>query len=456
MADPFARPLQGHVHPSSVLSPRKAFARLATLVRPMVRYEPHDPWELDTSRLPRLLAAHRRKLRAFAESWLAPRALDIDVAPHAPPGKLHPASREVLRAAGRAGHLSDLLPRPLGSLDPRLLRFPLAFPQALKAEEFARVDGGLMLLLCATGLGVAPALLAGNLGALRRTVIPAFRACERGEPHLFAFAITEPAAGSDAEESHGASLLRPGVVAKACQGGFRLTGRKCYISGGDIAKHVVVFAALEGEGMDSWTAFLVPAGAEGFRVPRTELKMGMRASGAAEIELDGVFVPERDVLGGLRAGWALNRAVLNVSRIPVAAMGVGFALAALEEATAFACRFRLGGKPLVDYQDVQLTLAQMMAETNAARALVWQAAASPQARQGEAAAAKFHTTDTARRVCELAMDLLGNHAVLHEGRVEKVFRDARLTQIFEGTNQINRLAVIEEEQERLLGLLAGR
>jgi alkylation response protein AidB-like acyl-CoA dehydrogenase len=184
--------------------------------------------------------------------------------------------------------------------------------------------------------------------------------------------------------------------------------------------------------------------------------MGMRASGAAEIELDGVFVPERDVLGGLRAGWALNRAVLNVSRIPVAAMGVGFARAALEEATAFACRFRLGGKPLVDYQDVQLTLAQMMAETNAARALVWQAAASPQARQGEAAAAKFHTTDTARRVCELAMDLLGNHAVLHEGRVEKVFRDARLTQIFEGTNQINRLAVIEEEQERLLGLLAGR
>jgi alkylation response protein AidB-like acyl-CoA dehydrogenase len=323
-------------------------------------------------------------------------------------------------------------------------------PQALKAEELAVVDGGLMLLVCAHDLGVAPLILSGQMGTIRRHVLPAFRASERGEPHLFAYAITEPAGGSDVEEGHGAALRRPGVVAKRLPGGYRIRGRKCFISGGDIAKAVVVFAALEGEGMESWTAFLVHRGAAGFHVARTELKMGMRASGAAELELDDVFVPDDSVIGGLRNGWALNRATLNMSRIPVAAMGVGLARAAMEEATTFACRFSLAGKPLVAYQEVQLALAQMIAETAAARSMVWQIASRRQARQAEACAAKFYCTDTARRVCEMAMDLLSNHAPLHRNRIEKALRDARLTQIFEGTNQINRLGVIEDDQERLL------
>jgi alkylation response protein AidB-like acyl-CoA dehydrogenase len=131
-------------------------------------------------------------------------------------------------------------------------------------------------------------------------------------------------------------------------------------------------------------------------------------------------------------------------------MAVGLARAALDEATDFSCRFSLGGKPLVSYQEVQLTLAEMIAETSAARAMVWQLASRWHARQGDASAAKFHCTDVAQRVCETALDLMSNHAPLHENRVEKALRDVRLTRIFEGTNQINRLAVIEDEQERLL------
>jgi alkylation response protein AidB-like acyl-CoA dehydrogenase len=298
-------------------------------------------------------------------------------------------------------------------------------------------------------------LLSGEVGSIRKHLLPAFRACARGEPHLFAFAITEPDGGSDVEEGRGASLHRPGVVARPVGAGYVIRGRKCFISGGDLARSIVVFAALEGEGMQSWTAFLVDTTAHGFRVTRTELKMGMRASGAAEIELDDVFVGQDAVLGGLRSGWALNRATLNMSRIPVAAMGVGFARAALEEATRFACEQTLGGKALASYQEVQVALAQMTAETSAARAMVWRAAARRQPRQGEASAAKFHCTDVARHVCEMAMDLVGNHSVLHERRVEKALRDARLTQIFEGTNQINRLAVIEDDQERLLRTMDG-
>ncbi len=452
---PDALALDGHVAPTSALSPRRAFEGMAALVRPLVRYDPLDPWEQDTRRLPKPLGDYRRAMRAFAERHLAPRALSADLEPHPAPGETSAANRELLRTAGREGLLTDLLPRPLGSGDPRLLRHSLFLPQALKTEELARVDGGMMLLLCAHGLGVAPVVLSGDLRAVRRHLLPAFKETLRGDPHVFAYAITEPAAGSDVEDGHGAAAYRPGVVARRAPGGHRIRGRKCFISGGDIAKSVVVFAALEGEGMESWTAFLVARGAPGFRVARTELKMGMRASGAAELELEDVFVPESAVIGGLRRGWALNRATLNMSRIPVAGMAVGFARAATEEATRFACRFRLGGKPLVAYQEVQLALAQMIAETSAARAMVWRAAEEMPARQAEAAAAKFYTTDVARRVCEAAMDLMSNHAVLQEERVEKTWRDTRLTQIFEGTNQINRLAVIEDEQERVLAAVAA-
>jgi butyryl-CoA dehydrogenase len=234
-----------------------------------------------------------------------------------------------------------------------------------------------------------------------------------------------------------------------------LRGRKCFISGGDIASYVVVLAALQGEGMESWTAFLVDSKTPGFRAARTEMKMGMRASSATELDLDDVFVPDRDVIGGLRSGWAINRATLNISRIPVAAMAVGFAQAATDIAIDFACSFQFGRRRLIDRQEVQTELSQMMAETSAIRAMVWQAASSWKPRQAEASAAKFHATDVARRVCEQAMDLLGNHAVLHEKRIEKVFRDVRLTQIFEGTNEINRLAVIEDEQESLVAHMSA-
>ena len=122
-----------------------------------------------------------------------------------------------------------------------------------------------------------------------------------------------------------------------------------------------------------------------------------------------------------------------------------------EAAIAFACRVRLGRKELIHFQEVQLMVAQMIADTATIRSLVWQTArTSPAPRQDLAAICKFQCTDTAVRVAESAMELMSNHGMLHANRAEKVFRDARLTQIFEGTNQINRLAVIEDQQERFL------
>ncbi|WP_431824320.1 acyl-CoA dehydrogenase family protein [Burkholderia sp. F1] len=443
--------LDGHLTFDHPLSPQRKYRDLPLLGRLLSDSPLRDLWDTDSTRLPRGLARLRGMARDFAETNLQPISAEIDLAPHLPPGECHPAIHDLLVKAGQQGWMSYFLPRPLGSLPLAAAMHPPIWSASLVIEEFARVCGGLMLLLSSHHLGCMPLILSGRPGTILRHLAPVYRSNLRGDPHLVAFAITEPQAGSDVEEGHGAEVYRPGVVATPTSGGYLLNGRKCFISGGDLARSMTVFAALQGEDMRSWTCFYVDAGSPGLTVARTELKMGMRASGAAELEFNNVFVPEDRVIGGLRNGWVLNRATLNTSRIPVASMGVGFARAATETAIAFARRYRLAGKPLIHYQDVQLQLATMVAETRAIRSLVWQEARHAwRPRQLHASLCKFHATDRAQRVCELAMDLLADHGGLHEQRVEQIFRDVRLTRIFEGTNQINRLSLVEDWQQQLL------
>lgn len=409
-----------------------------------------DLWERETQTLSRPLANLRRRARDFAERELAPHALALDALEHWPVDEQPRELEQLLVKAGTAGWLSDLLTKPLGSGNPLLASQPLTMPAALKVEEFARVCGGQMLLLSANMLGQAPLVLSASPSIIKRRLLPGLRSCLRGEPYLFAFAITEPHAGSDVEDGHGASLSKPRLVANRVPGGWILNGSKVFISGGDVARGFVVFAALEGEGYESWTGFFLESGTPGFRAVRTELKMGMRASGAAELEFIDVFVPDADVVGKVRGGWSLNRQTLNLSRIPVGAMAVGFAQAACDIAINYAKNTMFAGKPLIHEQHVQLTLADAITTTSTIRAHMWAAASKWQVRQSTAAMVKFGATDAAMGVIEQCMDLLGPNALMHENRLEKVWRDCRLTQIFEGTNQINRLAVIEDLQHQFL------
>lgn len=446
--------LPGYLSPQHALSPFAALRR-GPLLRAVAAYTARDPWDVETDRMPATLGRLRRKVRRFALQHCLPLANSTDREQR----ESHHAAaalQQLLADAGAAGLLTDLLPAPLGGASPFQFRHSLALQQAIRVEELARADGGLMLLLSAHSLGLCPLLLSGDLGILREVVLPAFRATQAGQPQIFAFAITEPAAGSDAEDGHGALHQKAGVKARRVPGGWSLRGRKVFISGGDVARYVSVFAALEGEGYDSWTCFLVDTASPGFRVARCELKMGMRASGAAELEFDDCFVPDNRVVGGLRNGWGLARATLNLSRLPVAAMAVGFAQQAVDIATAWACTQTLAGKPLIHYQQVQAVIADLQAETGAIRALVWQHAKGWTPRQDGAALCKFQATDRAQVVIETAMDLLGSAAILHDNRLERTFRDCRLTRIFEGTNQINRLAVIEDQQAGLLDRIARR
>ena len=451
-----ANHLEGHLPAGHGLSPHWQYSKLPLIGRMLSDYPVQDLWETDFARLPRALARQRRRAREFAEQYLVPAAAELDLAPHLPAGQCHHAAERILCEAGKQGWLSYLMPAPLGSMSWTSLPYAPIWQSCLITEEFSRACGGLMLLLSAHHLGCMPLMVSGNLGVIRRYLLPVYRSCERGEPHLVAYAITEPAGGSDVEEGHGAEGYRPAVVATPTEGGYLLNGRKCFISGGDLARTAIVFASLQGEGMDSWTCFYVDCDAPGYTVARTELKMGMRASGAAEIELANVFVPADRVIGGLRNGWALNRATLNASRIPVASMGVGFARAATETAIELARQYKLGGKALIHYQDVQLHLATMVAETRAIRSLVWQEArAAWKPRQLNASLCKFQVTDRAQHVCEMAMDLLADHGGRYHQQVEKIFRDVRLTRIFEGTNQINRLSMVEDWQAQLLDLDHG-
>ncbi len=447
-----ATALEGYLPPQHRLSPRGAMATLPAAARHILGYPLETLWMRESSQLPAALRRLRIKARDFSRQHLHPLALELDLAGHGAPGEWQGQALGLVQRAGKAGFLTDMLPAPLGTLSPGAMRH-MIWAQAIRTEEYARQCGGLMLLLSAHHLGVAPILLSGDLAAINRFVLPAYRQLKQGIPELFAFAITEPGAGSDAEEGHGAKQYRPQVIATRDKqkGGWRLNGRKCFISGGDVARHITVFAALNGEGMESWTCFLVHSDMPGFKAVRNELKMGMRASGATELEFADLWVPDTHIIGGLRQGWGLNRGTLNFSRLPVAAMAVGFAQSAVDLTQAFVCETHLGGKRLIDYQEVQLQLAQMIAQTSAIRALVWQKAQCFTPRQGDASMSKFYCTDGAVEVVNMAMDLMGHHSLDHCHRIEKVFRDVRLTQIFEGTNQINRLAVIEDSQEELLG-----
>lgn len=435
--------IAGHLPAHHPLSTRTAFKGLRPLGRGLVDYEPATLWEIDTATLPPPLRRLRREARDFARSVIRPHALAEDL-------EHGPGRDAVLAAAARAGYLSDLVPWPLGSARVSTYTRPFHFGICLKMEEFTAACGGLGLMLGAHGLGAAPIMLSGDLDAMRRHLLPVVRENRAGRPSIFAYAITEPSAGSDVEEGEGASRRgRPGMVARRVTGGWKLDGRKVFISGGEIADSVTVFAALEGEGMASWTCFVVRKGSPGFSVPRTELKLGQRASGAAELLLEDVFVPDENVVGGLRNGWAINRAVLNYSRIPVGAIALGIARGAMEHAVDWARATPLGGKRVIDHQEAQLAIAQMAMDTWAMRSMVWRAASEWTARQAVAAATKAFCGDTAVRVCETAMELMGDHGLLHAGGAEKAYRDARLTQIYEGTNQINRLAVIEDQMEEL-------
>jgi len=421
------------------LVPRQAKKGLSSIGRLAYDTLPVSLWERDTKTLPYPFRRMRRAFREFAREHIAPVALAADADPHGFD------VRPLFLESARRGFQTMFLPRPWGNLSLYSVARSILFPAALKVEEFCAACAGLGLALGAHDLGIAPLFVSGDFRALFRWMRTIYAEIRSGQPSICAFAITEPEAGSDVEETVGASSARLGTFAEEVEGGWRISGRKVFISDGSVAKWVTLFAARKGGGVESWTCFLLDKSMSGFSVGRRERKMGQRAADASELILDDVFVPRERVIGPVGAGWAINRNVLNYSRPAVGAISLGIARGALEHAIEFCNSNRLGGRPLIAYQDVQMRVADMVAKVQAMRGLVWQSVRYRLPFQAAGAIAKSYCSDMAWEVCTAAMELLGDHGYLHSNSVEKTARDARLAQIYEGTNQINRLAIIESQ-----------
>ncbi|MET9256105.1 acyl-CoA dehydrogenase family protein [Streptomyces sp. NPDC048182] len=253
---------------------------------------------------------------------------------------------------------------------------------------------------------------------------------------LGAYCLSEPASGSDA------ASLRTKAVRDG--DGWVLTGTKAWITHGGIADFYTVMARTGGEGPRGITAFLVPGDAEGLSAAAPEKKMGLKGSPTAQVHLDGVRVSDARRLGEEGQGFAIALSALDSGRLGIAACAIGVAQAALDEAVAYARERRQFGKPLADFQGLRFLLADMATQIEAGRALYLSAArlrdaGRPFAKQ--AAMAKLHCTDAAMRVTTDAVQVLGGYGYTADFPAERYMREAKVLQIVEGTNQIQRMVI---------------
>ncbi|WP_055468276.1 acyl-CoA dehydrogenase family protein [Streptomyces ardesiacus] len=253
---------------------------------------------------------------------------------------------------------------------------------------------------------------------------------------LGAYCLSEPASGSDA-----ASLRT-----KAVRDGddWVITGTKAWITHGGIADFYTVMARTGEEGPRGITAFLVPGDADGLSAAAPEKKMGLKGSPTAQVHLDGVRVPDARRIGDEGQGFAIALSALDSGRLGIAACAIGVAQAALDEAVSYAAGRRQFGKPIVDFQGLRFMLADMATQIEAGRALYLSAARLRDAGlpfAKHAAMAKLHCTDTAMRVTTDAVQLLGGYGYTADFPAERYMREAKVLQIVEGTNQIQRMVI---------------
>jgi hypothetical protein len=252
-----------------------------------------------------------------------------------------------------------------------------------------------------------------------------------------AFALSEPEAGSDP------AAMR--TTATRTSTGWRLDGAKQWITGGDRAGVLVVWAITDATaGHKGISAFLVPGGTPGLTVSRLEEKMGLHGSSTAALVFDGVEVGEDAVLGGLGRGFALAMMALDGGRIGIASQAIGIARGALEAAVRYAGERQTFGQPIIRHQGIAFMLADAATWLDAATLMTLRAAdrkARGQAFGQEAAMAKLFATEHANKICDLALQVHGGYGYTRDFPVERALRDVRVTRIYEGTSEIQRIVI---------------
>jgi alkylation response protein AidB-like acyl-CoA dehydrogenase len=301
------------------------------------------------------------------------------------------------------------------------------FHSVLAVEALSQVDPSVGLLVDVQNTLVTNALIRWGNDDVKQRFLPALASKTVG-----AYALSESGSGSDA--------FAMAARATAADGGFVVNGRKLWITNGNEADLFIVFANVNPEaGYRGITAFLVERGAPGFTVGKKEDKLGIRASSTCELLLEDCFVASANVLGEVGKGYKVAIETLNEGRIGIGAQMIGLAQGALDHAVAYTKERKQFGKAISDFQAVQFQLAQVAAELEAARLLVYNAARLRDARRPflkEAAICKLYASQIAEHVTSLAVQLYGGYGYVKDYPVEKLYRDAKIGQIYEGTSNM--------------------
>jgi alkylation response protein AidB-like acyl-CoA dehydrogenase len=361
----------------------------------------------------------RATAQKIAAKHLAPRADEIDAVKEFP--------WDIAELLGKQGFLAILLPEAYGGMDGDVTSYCLA------VEEIAKVCGSSSLLVLVQGVGTMPIMLAGN-DAQKREYFDRIAS----QNHLVAFTLTEPEAGSDAA-SVKTSAVRQGDH-------YVLNGRKCFITNGGVAHMYSVFAVTDPDkGHQGMSAFVVEKETDGLSSGKPEDKMGMRGSNTTDVVFEDCAVPKENLLGAEGQGWEIAMKTLNMSRPAVGAQAVGIAQGALDIAVNYANERSQFGVPLSKFQGIRFMLADMATQVEAARSLVYRTATMIDSGEGESdalsAMAKYFASDVAMKVTTDAVQILGGYGYMKDYKVERMMRDAKITQIYEGSNQIQRLVV---------------
>jgi alkylation response protein AidB-like acyl-CoA dehydrogenase len=356
--------------------------------------------------------------RDYATKEILPRAATIDREGRIP--------HSILKGLAELGMMTLAVPEELGGADVGSVAYSAAL------SEVARACASTAVTMSVTNM-VSEVIARFGTDAQKKAYVPRLAS---GALAAGSFALSEPEAGSD-----------PGAMrttAKKDGDHWVIDGAKQWITSGDFAGVFVVWARTGGAGTKGISCFLVEQGEKGLSVGHHEDKMGLRGSSTTALHFEGVRVPESALLGELNGGFKIAMMALDGGRIGIASQAIGIAEAALAAAVEYAKERKTFGKPIADHQAIQWMIADARTELDAARLLTYRAAYLKQSKQSfsqQAAMAKLYATEAAGRICDRALQIHGGYGYVKEYDVERYYRDVRVTRIYEGTSEIQRIVI---------------
>ena len=362
--------------------------------------------------------AIQKTAREFARKEMMPQAAKHDVSMEYP--------TSIIKKAHETGLMNISVPESMGGpgLDHLM--------QSVIVEELAYGCSGMATAITANDLALGPLLVSANPAQVEEFIKPMFN-----DPQMAAYCVTEPGAGSDV------AGIR--TTAKKDGDGYLLNGEKMWITNGSKATWYFVLATMDpSAGHKAMVAFVIPANLDGIKVGKKEINMGQRCSDTRGIVFNNVKVSKKYLLGNEGDGFKIAMKAFDLSRPAVAALAVGIAQCAMDHAVKYALERKTFGKPIAEHQAVAFMIADMAKDIEAARLLVWKSASELDGGGRNtkfASFAKCFAGDIAVRITQDAVQIFGGYGYSNEYPVEKLYRDAKITQIYEGTQQIQRLII---------------